>query len=282
MPLERRGLLTSVSHFPIPDFHLPSAIGISRRTQLLSWLSALVVPFGPIENKRIIPGSLPRQFLILLITFMLGLARTGAATELSHEQKIISRATLTLDDFLEHSAQSELPLYLQNAYGVLIVPDYLRGGFLVGAEHGYGILMARDIRTGVWSQPVFFEIYGGSLGLQIGGQTSEVIVTIMNAEAVEKLLSSGIKIGADASVAFGRMGVGVGAGTTIELGEDVYVFSRNKGLFGGVALEGSVVFPLDAWNASYYGQNASPRAILDGDVPPNKSSGELIEMLSKF
>lgn len=206
----------------------------------------------------------------------------AAQAQIGEQQKLIDRASLTLDDFLVDEKQTELPLYLQNAYGVMILPDVLRGGFIIGAEHGYGVLLARDIQSGVWSQPAFIEIYGGSFGLQIGGQTSEIVVTIMNQSAIDKLLSSRFKIGADASVAFGRLGTGIGAGTTIQLGEDIYVFARNRGLFGGVALDGSVVLPLEDWNSSYYGTSITTQGIIDSSEIYNSGTDQLRRLLAGF
>ena len=136
-------------------------------------------------------------------------------------------------------------VYVQNAYGVLIIPDLLKGGFFVGVEHGTGVLLARDPQSGDWSEPAFFDLWGGSFGLQFGGQTSDAIFTLMNPGAVQKLLTSRFQIGADASVAVGELGAGVGAGTTVQFGEDIYAFARNMGLFGGLALDGTYVKPRD-------------------------------------
>ncbi|MEO1017412.1 MAG: lipid-binding SYLF domain-containing protein [Pseudomonadota bacterium] len=217
--------------------------------------------------------------LIILFGFLIINTARG---DISEQQKLVDQAFHTLDGFLKEDKQTELPIYLQNAYAVLILPDVLRGGFIIGAEHGYGVLLARNVHTGVWTQPAFIEIYGGSFGLQIGGQTSEMVFTIMNQSAIEKLLSSRFKIGADASVAFGRLGAGVGAGTTVQLGEDIYAFARNRGLFGGVALDGSVVVPLDDWNTAFYGTSVTTTAILAAQVPQNSGTDPLRQLLTRY
>ena len=103
-------------------------------------------------------------------------------------------------------------VYVQNAYGVLIVPDLLKGGFIVGGQYGTGVMLARDVQTGLWGEPAFFDVYGGSLGLQVGGQTMDAVFTLMNQGAIDKLLSARFKIGADASGCLGPIGSGVGAG----------------------------------------------------------------------
>jgi lipid-binding SYLF domain-containing protein len=105
-------------------------------------------------------------------------------------------------------------------------------------------------------------LYGGSLGIQFGGSMSDRVFTIMNEGAVDKLLAHKVQFGADMGIALGRIGAGVGAGTTTQFGEDVYVFSKSKGLFGGVALDGTVVAPKHDWNESFYGRPVDPAKIV--------------------
>ena len=124
---------------------------------------------------------------------------------------------------------------------VLIVPELLKGGFFFGAEYGIGILLVRDPQTGSWGPPAFYSLYGGSVGLQFGGQTSDVVFTIMNQGAVDKLLDHGIKLGADAGMAAGRLGVAIGAATTTHFGEDIYAFAKSQGLFGGFWVDGTYI-----------------------------------------
>ena len=159
-----------------------------------------------------------------------------------------------VEEFLNDTDFAKMRVYVQNAYAVLIIPDLLKGGFFIGVEHGTGVLLARDPQSGSWSEPAFFDIWGGSFGLQFGGQTSDAIFTLMNPGALQKLLTSKFQIGADASVAVGELGAGVGAGTTVQFGEDVYAFARNKGLFGGLALDGTYAQSRDDWNKIFYGQ----------------------------
>ena len=172
-----------------------------------------------------------------------GLGMHGAARGQtpSEQQHLIDRARIMIEEFQADPNFANVPIYVQNAYAVLIVPDMLQGGLIIGAEHGIGVLIARDTVSGAWGDPAFYELWGGSLGLQIGGRSSDVIFTLMNPEAVDKLLTTSVKIGVDASMAVGRIGAGVGAGTTIRFGEDMYVFSRSRGLYGGLAADGGVV-----------------------------------------
>ncbi|HSR71739.1 MAG TPA: lipid-binding SYLF domain-containing protein, partial [Kiloniellales bacterium] len=134
-------------------------------------------------------------------------------------------------------------------------------GFIVGAEGGSGVLLVRG-SDGSWSPPAFYTLAAGSIGLQIGGQVSEVVFTLMNDGAVNAMLKNEVKLGADASVAIGPIGAGVEASTTTNLREDIIAFSRAVGLFAGGAFEGAKLISRENWNAEYYGAAASPKAIV--------------------
>lgn len=221
---------------------------------------------------------------------LMGLALAAAAfaarpalAQSGEQQRLVDRARIVAEEFLDNPEYEKMRVYVQNAYGVLIVPDLLKGGFIVGGQYGNGVLLARDPQTGLWSEPAFVDIYGGSLGLQVGGQTMDAVFTLMNPGAVDKLLSSRLKLGADASGALGPVGAGVGAGTTVRFGEDVYVFSRNKGLFGGLALDGTVIVPKAEWNQAYYGQPLTPAQIVkDKAVANQPGTAELRNVLARF
>lgn len=224
-----------------------------------------------------------RRLVRALLTAALLVALTAPGhAQSSPQQRLVDLARLTVESFLDDTNQKPMRVYVQNAYGVLIVPEMLKAGFILGVEHGRGVLLARDTQTGTWSDPVFYDLYGGSLGLQLGGQTSDAIFTIMNPAAIDKLMSSRFQLGADASIAAGRVGAGVGAGTTIQFGEDIYVFSRTAGLYGGVSVDGTVVLPLDGWNEAYYGRKVAPPAVLRGEVTAGGGADALREALNRF
>ena len=221
-----------------------------------------------------------RRFLALAGgAILVSPVRAQASTE---QQRVVDRARIVIEEFLVDDNFANIRAYVQNAYAVFIVPDMLQAGLIIGAEHGLGVLLARDPQTGQWSDPAFYDIYGGSFGLQIGGKSSDVLFTIMNQSAIDKLLTSQFKLGADASVAAGRFGAGVGAGTTVQFGEDVYVFSRSKGLYGGLALDGSVVVPREDWNLAFYGTPMSPESIIRGSGPRVAAASQLREALAQF
>ena len=205
-----------------------------------------------------------RRTLLGIALLLMGLASAPASAETTGQQRVVERARLALESFLDDPNFEEMRVYVQNAYGVLIVPEMLKAGFFLGGEHGVGVLLIRDPQTGAWGQPGFYDLYGGSFGLQFGGQTSDVVLTLMNEGAVRRLVDSKVKIKfeADAGMAVGRIGATVGAGTTTHFGEDLYVFAKSKGLFGGVALDSTVFVPKHSWNAAYYGRPVDPSELL--------------------
>jgi len=227
-------------------------------------------------------GSAKRMLAVLALT---GVAVFGppAEAKTDGQQRVVERARLALDAFLDDPNFEEMRVYVQNAYAVLIVPEMLKGGFFLGAEYGIGVLLVRDPQTGAWGQPAFYSLYGGSVGLQFGGQSSDVVFTIMNKGAVDKLLDHGLKLGADAGLAAGRLGAAVGAATTTHLGEDIYVFAKSKGLFGGFWLDGTYIQANDPWNRAYYGHAVDPRQIVrEGTVVASAEVDALHQSLTRF
>ncbi|MGI9509831.1 MAG: lipid-binding SYLF domain-containing protein, partial [Geminicoccaceae bacterium] len=144
-----------------------------------------------------------RWLIGLLLLMSLG-SCAGPSTEeasVSRSQRLVEESRLVLRSFLDDQQYQRMRVYVQNAYAIMIAPDLLKGGFLAGAERGNAVMLVRNPTTGGWGQPAFYDIYGGSLGLQFGVQSSDVVLTIMNEGAVKKLVGSGFKLGADASVA---------------------------------------------------------------------------------
>lgn len=223
--------------------------------------------------------------LLLLAGLALGGCASSGKKEASVErsERLVEQSRLVLNDFLDDPQYQNMRVYVQNAYAIMIVPNLLKGGLIAGAEHGIGAMLIRNPTTGGWGQPAFYEVYGGSLGLQFGVQSSDVVLTIMNEQAVKKLVGSGMKLGADASVAAGRIGATVGAATTTGFGEDLYVFARNQGLFGGFAIDGSYMAAKDDWNGAYYGRPVKPWDVLsDFNVISGTKVASLHETLTNF
>ena len=217
----------------------------------------------------------------------LGLAAGGSALAApalaSEQQNLVDEARIVAERFQTNPSYAPMKVYVQNAYGVLIVPDMLKGGFILGGQYGNGVFLGRDAQTGLWSEPAFFTVAGGSIGLQVGGEKVSAIYTFMNPRAVDRLLSAQLKIGANAGGALGPVGAGIGAGTTLNFGEDVYLFSQNEGLFGGLAVDGTVIRPRNDWNTAYYGQRLTAAQIVRQKVGAGQpAAADLKNVLSRF
>lgn len=150
---------------------------------------------------------------------------------------------------------------LSSARAILIVPELVRGGFILGAEYGTGVLLSRD-GSGRWSGPAFYSVTSGSIGLQIGVQDAETVFLITSDAGLRAVMYNNMKIGADASVAVAHVGAGTQAATTTNAGADIYAYSRAAGAYGGASLAGSGITSRAAWNAAYYGGNPAPEDIL--------------------
>ncbi len=197
----------------------------------------------------------------VLAAVMLAAGPARPAVAASAAEELVAESRFSIERMLVDDELPELKGYVTRARGLLIIPQLVKGGFILGAEAGSGVFMVRG-GDGTWSAPAFYTLAAGSIGLQMGGQVSEVVFTVMNEGAVEALLGSEIKLGADLSVTVGPIGKGLEVSTTTNLGADVFAFSKNVGLFGGGALEGAKLFARKKLNQAYYGPGATPRAIV--------------------
>ena len=201
-------------------------------------------------------------FLIgIVMLFAASVLPTSAgAQNASEEEFLVDKARFTLENFLGDSDMQWFRDHMKDARGILIVPQFIKGAFFIGGSGGSGILLIRDEKTNEWSYPAFFTLGGASFGLQFGGQASEVVLLVMTQKGVDSLMSTTLKLGADASVAVGPIGRGVEGSTAPNLSADLLSFSKAKGLFAGISLEGAVVASRDALNTSYYNE---PTKVLD-------------------
>ena len=191
------------------------------------------------------------------LAVLIGLGALGGARAQSDEpQALVDKARITIESFSE---DPEMGVMRKRAQGVLIIPQFLKGGFIIGGSGGNGVLLGRN---GQWSDPAFFTMGGGSIGFQIGGQVSEVVLLMMTRRAIDAVIHNEVKLGADASIAAGPLGIGAEASTTTNFDTDIFAFSRAKGLFAGVSFEGAVVKSRADWNRNYYRKEATPREII--------------------
>jgi lipid-binding SYLF domain-containing protein len=224
-----------------------------------------------------------RHYLIVIcaavvgtfFSVMLSLPLMAAASE---EQLLVDKARITFESFMSDPDMDYLKGHLQEAKGVLIIPSLLKAGFVFGGSGGSGVLIVNDAKKGQWSQPAFYTIGSVSFGLQIGGDAAEVIMMLRTQKAVDAMLTTSAKLGGDASVSAGP----VGAGAKSNVKTDIFSFSRSKGAFVGLTLDGSVVKTRDEWNTAYYGKPASPVDILVTHSVSNPGSAELRKSVSRF
>jgi lipid-binding SYLF domain-containing protein len=197
-------------------------------------------------------------FFALSVTLFQG--SSAFADDRTDATALAQRANLTLQSFMCDRSMGAFRDMIRSAKGVMIVPSLLKGAFIVGASGGSGALMVRE-RNGAWSGPAFYTIGGASFGLQAGGQSSEVILLAMTDRGVRSFLNNSFKLGGDVGVAVGPVGIGASAATA-NLSADIVSFSRSKGLYGGISLDGAVVAVRGGLNDAYYGRPASPAQIL--------------------
>jgi SH3 domain-containing YSC84-like protein 1 len=200
----------------------------------------------------------------------------GAASE---TQELVVKARLTVEKLLSDPDLPALRRWIKRAKGVLIVPSLLKAGFLIGAEGGNGVLLARDDKKG-WSYPAFYTLAAGSFGLQIGVQDSEVMFIVMRQSGLVAMLDRNVKLGADASVAVGPKGAGVEGATGLAFNADIYSFAYTKGLFGGVSFEGAVAAERKDMNEEFYGKPVSARDIVIGRKVSNAAADALRRALA--
>jgi len=170
---------------------------------------------------------------------------------------------------------------LQRAQCIVIVPGVKKGAFIFGAKYGKGFMLCRRAGAG-WSAPAATRVEGGSFGFQIGVSETDVVMLVMNDSGVKKLLQSKFTLGGDASVAAGPVGRTSSAETDAQLHAELLTYSRARGLFAGVALQGATLRPDDDWNKSLYHADLTSRDIVLGKTSPPEAAGKLMEVLNKY
>jgi lipid-binding SYLF domain-containing protein len=169
---------------------------------------------------------------------------------------------------------------LAKAQCVVIVPELKKAAFIVGGEYGRGFAVCRN--HGVWGGPAAVRFSGGSFGFQLGGESTDVVLLVMSRRGLEKLATDKLKIGADASAAAGPVGRTATAATDIQLHAEILSYSRTRGAFAGVALDGTVVSEDGSEDRKLYGHEVNNKAILEGAVRPPDGAMQLISELSRF
>jgi lipid-binding SYLF domain-containing protein len=195
----------------------------------------------------------------------------------------IWEAKVVMDEVMATPDQSIPEELLAKCKAIAIYPNVLKGGFIFGARWGRGVVLKRDEATGKFGPVAFSTIGGGSWGLQIGGSATDLILVIMNERGMQGVLNSKVTLGADAAVAAGPVGRNSEAATDLTLRAGILSYSRSRGLFAGLALEGAVVTQDNNSNTAYYGKYLTGNDILIGNaVPVATTSKELVASLDNY
>ncbi|HEY7098133.1 MAG TPA: lipid-binding SYLF domain-containing protein [Terriglobales bacterium] len=221
-----------------------------------------------------------KKFLVLCM--LLGLA-VPAFTDEKDDTKAVDRvkAAGTVLDEIESAPDQGIPEeVLGSAECVAVVPTMLKGGFIVGARYGRGVASCRTPKG--WSAPAFFVLEGGSFGLQIGGQAVDLVMLVMNQDGMRNLLSSKFKLGADASVAAGPVGRHAAADTDWKLKAQVLSYSRARGAFAGLELNGALLDQDKNSTREFYGRMVPFKTSLSGTIDAPHEAYPFLSVLAKW
>jgi lipid-binding SYLF domain-containing protein len=221
--------------------------------------------------------------LFVLTLFLSLSALVFGAEEPAKESKATDRveAAAQVLNEIQSAPDSGVPEeILGRSECVAVVPSMLKGGFMVGGKYGRGVASCRTPKG--WSTPAFFMVTGGSFGFQIGGQAVDLVMLIMNNEGMQHLLSSKFALGADASVAAGPVGRHAEGNTDWKMRAQVLTYSRARGIFAGVSLNGAVVKQDKNSTREFYGHMVTSKAALTGEVDPPAGANPFLSSLAKW
>jgi lipid-binding SYLF domain-containing protein len=220
--------------------------------------------------------SMARRGALLLVIAAWSASVASIAVAQADQRNLVTDATATLANFLNDPDMTWLQRNLKEAKAVVVAPQIAKAGFILGGSGGRAVVVARDAKSGKWVGPAFYTLATASIGFQAGISVSEVVTLVMTDKGLNTLLADSVKLGGDAAVAAGP----VGAGAQSNLSADYVSFSRAKGIYGGLNLDGTVISTSDAWNRAYYGQNVHAPDILVRMSVRNKQAGELLNVLT--
>ncbi len=196
--------------------------------------------------------------------------------------KRVEEAAQVLDEIMS-APDKGIPVdLLSHAHCVAIIPSLVKGGFIVGAQYGKGVVSCREKGGVGWTGPSTIRIEGGSFGFQIGGSATDLVLLVMDERGAQKLMESEFTLGGEATVAAGPVGRTAKAETDAYMHAKILAYSRSRGVFAGIALEGGTLRPDDDDNAKIYGKPVKHEGILTGQVAPPQTADRLIQTLTRF
>jgi SH3 domain-containing YSC84-like protein 1 len=220
-----------------------------------------------------------KKTISLLLMSFVGLLGTYASAGSAREDTVdrLQKSVDVLHAIMATPDKGIPEEVLGNAKCILVVPDLIKGGFIFGGKHGRGVATCRTAEG--WSAPAFVSVGGGSWGLQIGVEGVDLVMLVMNDQGFQHLLSSKFELTGEGSVAAGPVGRHASAGTDWKMNTEMLTYSRSKGVFAGLTLEGAVVRQDNDSTHAIYGENMTFRNILSGEVPTPKSADAFMKAI---
>ena len=201
---------------------------------------------------------------IVIVVLTLAVSHVVIA-QASDEAKRIAEASIVLEEIMAAGDKAVPRSIMENAEGIAVFPSLIKGGLVVGGQRGRGVLSVRNQKHGGWSSPAFLTITGGSIGAQFGAQAIDLVLVINNQRVLEQLVKNQFKIGADLAVTAGPVGRDASASTDIQLRAQILSYSRARGLFAGVTLNGSTISQDRDANERFYGMGyRTGQIVFDG------------------
>ena len=213
-----------------------------------------------------------KRSLVLVLFTLVGLVGSVAWASSAREDSAerLQNAANVLNEIMSAPDKGIPEEVLDSAKCVLVIPHLVKGGFIIGGKHGRGVGSCRT--NAGWSAPAFISVGGGSAGLQIGVEGVDLVMLVMNNDGLQHLLSSKFQISGEGSAAAGPVGRHASAGTDWKMNAELLTYSRSKGAFAGLTLEGAVIEPDSDSTVAIYGKNESFRKVLLGEVAPPASA----------
>lgn len=222
-----------------------------------------------------------KRFLALALMTAVGSTVMFAADKAGQEKERLDAATAVIKELAATPDKGIPDEIAESAKCVAVVPSLKKGAFIFGGQYGQGFASCRT-PDGRWSAPAPIRMAGGSWGLQIGGSSSDIVMVAVNQKGMQDLLASKFKIGADAAASAGPVGRHAQAGTDWKLDAELLTYSRSKGLFAGISLDGTTVSQNDEDTADLYGHVVPFRTLLSGQTPVPAGAGQFVDVVTRY
>jgi lipid-binding SYLF domain-containing protein len=226
-----------------------------------------------------------RSFLATTAVVSMAAVSPFTLTPLAADEKDfdrLSEATTVFSEIMDAPDKGIPQDLLESAHCIVIVPGLKKGAFIVGAKFGKGFVSCRQKATGKWSAPAAVRVEGGSVGFQIGGSETDVVLLVMNQRGADRLLSSQFTLGGEGEVAAGPVGRSATAQTDAKLTAEMLSWSRSRGIFAGVSLQGATLREDEDANDSLYGKKLKNREIVEGAIAPPRGAERLLSVLNRY